>query len=329
MSWFYEALLRAEKERPKTNNGEAPKKHSLNGESLLAPVEPLTHGRTGAVEAKHAPVFDKAISTVNRDATAPSIRQPDRCVDVSSNGFRHLFLPGGEDSRFVFRADPHGLPAEQFRLLRRKLKQGFANGAVLLITSPGEGDGKTLTSMNLAACLASSGDKTLLVEGDLRRPGIGRFSKERIESPGIEDAWAGKAEAREAVQLFEEISLYAALVAEIPANPAQLVNGSGAREFIRWARENFRWVVVDAPPVFPTADVVELLPLTDAALLVIRAQNTPKELSTRAFEMLGTHLHGVVFNAATINSNPYYGYFSPNYQGVNLPKGSEASSLTK
>jgi hypothetical protein len=56
-----------------------------------------------------------------------------------------------------------------------------------------------------------------------------------------------------------------------------------------------------------------LLPFVDAVLLVVRAQSTPRELSKRAFEMLGKRLHGVIFNEATIDSNPYYGYLDQSY----------------
>jgi Mrp family chromosome partitioning ATPase len=105
------------------------------------------------------------------------------------------------------------------------------------------------------------------------------------------------------------------------------VNASGVKQFLAWARENFRWVVIDAPPVLPAADVAELLPLADGALLVIRAQSTPRELSRRAFDILGTHLHGVIFNAATVDSNPYYGYLDP-HQAAGTKRTSPVRTVT-
>jgi capsular exopolysaccharide synthesis family protein len=197
-----------------------------------------------------------------------------------------------------------------------------------MITSPGEGDGKTLTSLNLSACLASSGDATLLVEADIRRPTARNIWGSALEPPGIEDAWAGKVEPRQTIHLIEELSLHAALVARVPDNPSHLVSASGVKQFLAWARENFRWVVIDAPPVLPAADVAELLPLADAALLVIRAQSTPRELTRRALEMLGTRLHGVIFNAATVDSNPYYGYIGQHYQGAGTKKAGPIRTAT-
>jgi len=231
----------------------------------------------------------------------------------SANGFRHLTLPYREESRLVFHTDPHGLAAEQFRLLRRTLSQEFTNGAVLMITSPGVGDGKTLTCLNLCACLADSGDSTLLVEADIRRPTARKTLGCPIEPPGFEDVLQGKVEPAQAIHWIEDLSFHAAMVAKTPSDPSHLVNGEEMKQFLSWARERFRWVVLDTGPVLPSADVSDLLPLAEVVLLVIRAQSTPRELSKRALEMLGKRLHGVILNEATIDSNPYYRYLSNYY----------------
>lgn len=317
MSWFYEALLRAEKERPKS--GSRTRTPGQDKGSFWAPIESLPPIAGGSSQSKPELASAEASLTVENPSTPrPVLPRSDSHDETSrsSNGFRHVTLSLGEESRLVFQTDPHGIPAEQFRLLRRTLRQEFAAGAILMITSPGEGDGKTLTSLNLSACLASSGDATLLVEADVRRPTVRNVWGGAFDPPGIEDAWAGKVEPRQAIHVIEGLSLHVALVAKIPDNPSHLVSASGAKQFLAWARKNFRWVVIDAPPVLPAADVAELLPLADAALLVIRAHRTPRELSRRALEMLGTRLHGVIFNAATVDSNPYYSYISPYYQGA-------------
>jgi capsular exopolysaccharide synthesis family protein len=251
----------------------------------------------------------ESISTASPELSS-SVLSTEECdaprPDHSSNGFRHLILPAVESSRLVFRTDPHGLAAEQFRLLRRNLTHEFHTGAALLITSPSVGDGKTLTSINLASCLAETGSPTLLVEVDTRCPAITKAFNCTIESPGLEDTLAGKVEPTQVIHWIRELNLHAALIDKIPENPFDLVTRT--KEFVTWARKRFTWVVLDAAPVLPTADVAELLPVTDAVLLVIRAQNTPKELSKRAVDMLGKRLRGVIFNDATAESHPYYGY---------------------
>jgi Mrp family chromosome partitioning ATPase len=292
MSLLYKALLRAQQERPKSAEV------SISGQdenSFLVAIESLYS--SSAKSSKSKP---EAPSLAPLSATSKTFESPEGVRLL--NGFRRLILPHQEESRLVFRADPHGLAAEQFRLLRRTLRQEFDTGAVLMITSPGVGDGKTLTSLNLSTCLAESGDPTLLVEGDVRRPTAGRVLGCAMEAPGIEDAFAGRVEPGQAVNFIGELSLHAAIVTKIPNDPSHLINGAGVKRFLAWAREHFRWVVLDAAPVLPAADVAELLPFAAAVLLVIRAQSTPRELSRRAFEVLGKRLHGVIFNEATIDS---------------------------
>jgi capsular exopolysaccharide synthesis family protein len=279
-----------------------------NGNSSVA-----TSGTSGPVfGAPYASSrsFFKAVRKPHWELPAPAERlEPSRdSKSLSPDGFRHLALLAGEESRLVFPTNPNGLAAEQFRLLRRTLIRESDTGAVLLITSPAAGDGKTFTSVNLASCLAESGSPTLLVEMDVRRPKIAEVLSRGIEPPGLEDALAGKVEPSRVVHGIRELNLYVAMVAKTPENPSRLVSGPGIKRFLAWAREHFLWVVLDAPPVIPVADVTELLPLADAALLIVRAQGTPRELAKRAVEMMGKHLRGVIFNEVTVESNPHYRY---------------------
>jgi capsular exopolysaccharide synthesis family protein len=223
------------------------------------------------------------------------------------NGFRHYCPIIREESRLVFHTDPSGLTAEQFRMLRRTIKEDASTGAVLMVTSPGMGDGKTFTSLNLCTCLADSGDPTLLIEMDLRRPTVRTVLGWTSQSPGLEEALAGRVQPKDVVDLVEKLSFHTATVAKVPHDPSHLVHGITTKRFLGWARENFRWVVLDAPPVLPAADVSELQPSTDGVLLVIRAQSTPRELSRRAIEAIGKHLYGVIFNEVTVDFSPYYG----------------------
>jgi capsular exopolysaccharide synthesis family protein len=329
MSWFYDALLRAEKDRPGAGKDGGASVSSPGGDSFLTAIESLSSMSTKGTPATTRAVSSAAVLTEEAPVPSPEVPTPAAVPATfvaaekaqSRNGYRHLDLPVQEESRLVFHTDSHGLAAEQFRLLRRTLSQEFNKGAVVMITSPGVGDGKTLTSLNLCASLADGGDATLLVEVDVRRPTVGKILGP-IAPPGIEDVYAGKVEPTQAIHLVEKLSFHAAMVAKVPSNPSHLVNGEGMKQLLAWGRERFRWVVLDAPPVLPAADVADLLPLADVILLVIRAQNTPRELSKRAFEMMGKRLYGVILNEATIDSNPYYRYLDPYYyQGSGAANG--------
>ena len=324
MSWFYDALNRVEEENPAAP-GEATSSVLLDdGASFLGTLESIaTIGRAPVkADARSVPQCEeKPVKAAADVIKADVIRKDAKSEPIpgtaqlatTANGYRRLTIPVREDSRLVFHCDQHGLAAEQYRLLRRNLIQDFQKPAVLMITSPGEGDGKTLTALNLATCLADSGEPTLLVELDVRRPALRKLLGCEIEAPGIEDALSGKVAAYESVCYVEEFSLHVAPVVHVPRDPSHMVNGKGVREFITGARERFRWVIVDSAPVVPAADVADLLGLTDGVLLVVRAQRTPKDLAKRAFELLGRRLHSVILNAATIQSNPHYRYLSRYY----------------
>jgi capsular exopolysaccharide synthesis family protein len=338
MSWYYEALQRAERKgsQPRAE-GEEEDFAGPDGDSFLAEMESISSLSCKIpAENVHAQTPRQSVVVAVATEEAPIVRSEPRSaqaavemeeipagvpleiqagVEASRNGYRHHTLPMTKSSRLIFRTDMHGLAAEQFRMLRRKLTQDFPNGAVLMVTSPSMGDGKTLTSINLCSCLAELGEPTLLVEADVRRPTVGKVLSCPQEAPGMEDVLTGKAQPNEAIHEFDDLHFHAAMVANVPRDPSKLINAVGFGYFLNWARERFRWIVLDASPVLPAADVADLLPLADGVLVVVRAESTPKEMSKRTFEILGKHVCGVIFNNATVSSNPHYRYLSGYYAG--------------
>jgi Mrp family chromosome partitioning ATPase len=304
MSWFYDALMRAEGNVPQAAQPSVAVVEK-DGDSFLGVIETLSGASAGRPPAE---IPDQAPTAENETVAQLFPLEP-----VASNGFRHVDAIFREESRLVFHSDPRGMAAEQFRLLRRSLVQTFPQGGILMVTSPGPGDGKTLIAMNLCASLADAGESTLLTELDLRRPSAQKVLGCKVEAPGVEAALRGSEQPVKTACYIDELRLHAALVADVPSNPYHLLHGERLRTFLSWARDRFRWVVVDTAPVFPNADVAELLPAVDAVLLVIRVQVTPKELLRRACDVLGKRLQGVILNEATISSTPYYRYLSDYY----------------
>lgn len=306
MSKVYEALR--QKEHEVSTDLE-----SLVGTELeLAVDAPLAINHDVAITER---VFRAALAAAEEEqppasetpAPQGALSEPETQAPQLTNEFRHLKLTCGDNSRLVFRTDPHGLAAEQFRFLRRTLEQKFPKGAIVLVTSPAPRDGKTLTALNLAGCLADSGRSTILLEGDVRQPSLRRLLGSESAAPGIEDALAGSVNPPAAIHFVDELSLHVAMVATPPADPSHLVSGSGAKKLAAWAQKRFHWVVIDSPPVLPAADAAQMAALADATLLVVRAQSTPRDLVLRACEVLCDHLSGVVLNEAAVESNPYYG----------------------
>jgi capsular exopolysaccharide synthesis family protein len=198
--------------------------------------------------------------------------------------------------------------------MRRTLEQKFPNGAVVLISSPAPKDGKTLTALNLASFLAESSRPVLFVEGDIRRPSVDAVLGVSNDAPGVEEVMAGSIAPSDAVQYVEQLSLYVAMVNTPPPDPSRLVGGNGTKRLLNWARESFDWVVVDSPPVLAATDVAQLAPLVDAVFLVVRARNTLRDVTSRAFEIVGERLSGVILNEAAIESSFYYRYLADHRQ---------------
>jgi len=311
MSKVYEALRQKEHESSTSTGDQATtcENGAETWESLpfnpeLGVTDPVLRAALGIAKEERSDAHNAALPFY-----AP-VTAPPSDPDASANAYPRLSVGSRPNSRLVFQADPHGLAAEQFRFLRRTLEQKFANGAVLLITSPAPKDGKTLTSVNLSSCLADSGRSTLLLEADIRQPSMCKLLGCEEISIGIEQALAGSVPPAMPVHFVQELSLHVAMVAKAPAEPSRLISGSGLKQFLSWARGQFNWIVIDSPPVLPAADVTHMMPLADAVLAVVRTHSTPRELAVRAFEILGNRLSGVVLNGATIESNPYYRYLS-------------------
>src|SRR5258708_2057084 len=108
------------------------------------------------------------------------------------SGKRVVTLQPSKKSRLVFLTEPTSLAVEQYKILRRRLCNLHPQGGVMLVTSPGAGEGKTLTSLNLAWCLAEAGHQTCLVDLDFRAPGVSQALGYPIEEDGIEDVLSGK-----------------------------------------------------------------------------------------------------------------------------------------
>src|SRR5579864_8980466 len=141
-------------------------------------------------------------------------------------------------SRLVFAADPGGFVAEQYRLVRRKLVENYPNGATVLVTSPGSGDGKTVTSTNLAWCLAEAGMPTLLADMDLRNPSIEKLLDCALEGPGIESVLEEGIEPRSVLRQINRMQFHLATARKPFENPVDLVTGPRLRNFLSWAKEN-------------------------------------------------------------------------------------------
>ncbi|WP_348266539.1 CpsD/CapB family tyrosine-protein kinase [Edaphobacter paludis] len=220
---------------------------------------------------------------------------------------RVLTLEPDQRSRLVFLTDPLGLAAEQYKILRQRLINLRPQGGVLLITSPGPGEGKTLTSVNLSWALADAGQRTCLVDLDFRAPGVSQALGCPIDGDGVEDVLNGRRKLHEAVYQIADTRMHVLPVRNRQDSAGKLLSPSVIVPALAELRSTYYWVILDFAPVIPMADVGEVLAHVDGAILVIRAGKTARKMLPRSLEILGSKLCGVILNDSPIPGSAYYG----------------------
>ena len=180
---------------------------------------------------------------------------------------------------------------------------------VLLMTSPGPSEGKTVTAINMAIALVQSGDKTVLVDSDMRRPRIHKALGMDNEV-GLSQVISGNLELSEAIHSspFDD-GLDVITCGPIPPNPSELLHTEEFREMVRELRRRYDRVIFDSPPLAAVADALVLSHSVDAMLMILKFGQTRQELFGRSIEQLqaiGAPLFGTVLN--DVDESGSYGY---------------------
>jgi capsular exopolysaccharide synthesis family protein len=203
--------------------------------------------------------------------------------------------------------------AEAFRTLRSAVVFAGVTPTpkVVVVTSAVAGEGKTVTSLNLAAALAEAGGRVVLVDGDLRRPGCHRLLGVDDEAPGLSAVLAGEAALEHAVRTLAELRLAFLPAGRTPSNPAALIGAPRLREVLGVLAAGYDFVVVDSPPVLPVTDALVLGREADAVVLVVKGHETPREMVRRARDQLrqaNAHVLGATVNDVDLGWSDLYAY---------------------
>ncbi|MBM0124305.1 polysaccharide biosynthesis tyrosine autokinase [Pimelobacter simplex] len=219
---------------------------------------------------------------------------------------------------------------EAFRLLRTNLQ--FIDldhqPRCLVISSAVPGEGKTMTSTNLAVALAQTGRNTLIIDADLRRP---RVASTLGLDPaiGLTTALVGKTEIHDAIQVHEASGLHVLASGAKPPNPTEILQSKITHDLIRRLRSSYDMVIIDAPPLLPVADASVLAKLADGVIIVVRHAKTTKDQVNEAINRLnqvGARLYGVVVNMVAKRAIGSYYYY---YYEETSPSGRSGKSDAK
>ena len=227
---------------------------------------------------------------------------------------RSIKLPRTEERSFLVSQYNPAMQAavEAYRTLRTRLvKQQTRNGArSLVVTSSAQGEGKTLTTFNLAICYAKIENwPVLVIDADLRTRGLSVLAGDP-ESPGLAEILEKDCPYQSAVLRTDIPGLHILPAGETTASPSELFSSQRWKEFMGWAQESFRLVLVDSPPALNLADFELIAASCESVMVVARARKTPRESLAKVLAQVDPRkITGVVFNAAEEKpENGYYRY---------------------
>ena len=212
---------------------------------------------------------------------------------------------------FVMEKAPKSIDAEAYRSLRSNIEYSSFDDEyrVIVVTSSVAGEGKTTTSGNLAIALAQSGNSVLLVDCDMRKPSIHKKFK-------ISNA-AGTAELLLRKKLFEEVAnnynenLTIITAGKIPPNPSEMLASRAMTAFIEEMKKEFKYIILDTPPLQAVTDAQVLSTKADGVLLVVKAGSTKKEMVLNSVDLIKKvqgKVIGTVLNGVENKKNNYYYY---------------------
>jgi len=222
--------------------------------------------------------------------------------------------------------------AEGIKTLRTNLMFMSANEPpkLLLVTSPGPGEGKTLISTNMAIAMAQSGLRTLIVDNDLRRPRVHKALSVK-NTRGVSEIAAGEARADDVIVATDIENLWVLPAGHIPPNPTELLHTKRFEEMLTELNGKYDRVILDSPPIGAVADALILSRFVDAVLLVVKYGTTRRETFRRSVDQLdaiGAPLMGCVLNDIKKDAAGYgYSYYYYRYNYEDKPSKKDGSKL--
>lgn len=211
--------------------------------------------------------------------------------------------------------NPADLAVESLRSLRTSLHFATleAKNNILMISGPSPAVGKSFVSCNLAAIIAQTGQKVLLVDADMRKGYLNKMFRLDVNN-GLSDLLSGKIDLTAATHKTEVENLHVITRGQIPPNPSELLMHSNFTNFLKKVSSEYDVVIIDTPPILAVTDAALVGRQVGTSLIVTRfGVNAAKEIQVtkRRFEQNGIVVKGAIFNAVERKASAYgYGNYS-------------------
>ena len=212
---------------------------------------------------------------------------------------------------FVMEKAPKSIDAEAYRSLRSNIEYSSFDDEyrAIVVTSSVPGEGKSTTSGNLALSLAQSGNKVLLVDCDMRKPSI--HKKFKISNiSGTAELLLRKESFEDVANCYNE-NLTIITAGKIPPNPSEMLSSRAMTAFIKEMKKEFKYIILDTPPLQAVTDAQVLSTKADGVLLVVRAGSTKREMVFNSVDLIKKvqgKVIGTVLNGVENKKNNYYYY---------------------
>jgi protein-tyrosine kinase len=270
---------------------EALRKAQLQGVSIDLPVPVVPNGTIG-LESPLQPDHDPVVVD-SRDYTPP---QPE---NGGNSQMRQMPIQVSRETA-VIPWDTSGPGSEQYRIIRTRIVQHPNRPKIIMISSPGSGDGKTVSAVNIAGVLSLRDNaNVLLIDGDFRRAGVSS-ALGLPPGPGLSDTLQRSCTLREAIIRVEQFpNLYVLPAGTSETRTAELLDTEQWRSLCSTVKEQFSFVMIDAPPIAAVADYELIQASCDGVIIVVRPDHTDRTLVSKAFELIPERKRlGVVLNCA-------------------------------
>lgn len=294
-------------------------------EPAVAPTDPISprvllNALLGVLLGLFLAVGIAALATYLHDVIRDS-DQVQEVVGLSTLGTiaRHKGDSGRDEVyRLVTLLNPRSSGAEAYRTLRANIDFAAVDSTIttLLVTSAVPGEGKTVTAANLAVAFAQAGRDTLLVDADLRKPGVHvpfKLSNAKGLTTLVRDL-GDLFEIDSVVQATEQDHLQVLTTGPIPPNPAELLGSQRMRTLVERLKSTRGLIIIDSPPLLAVADSAILSSFADGTVLVIDAERSRRRsvrLAAMALARAGARVLGVALNrvpdAVRSEYDMYYG----------------------